>query len=185
LFWLSSLGKQPRGCKPSRRYSDNTREDIDIPPELFEIGSELKLSPYSPMAFIHWNPNLSVGIDFMDADHQQLITLLTELRDVVGTGQMQTPAIEKLDELIEFSQQHFRLEERLMRENNYREFEQHKALHETLLQEIAELRQRLVSGKTDSGPEIMDFLKDWLIRHILESDKHFGGFLEGRLSRKR
>jgi hemerythrin len=25
-------------------------------------------------------------------------------------------------------------------------------------------------------------LKDWLMRHILESDKHFGGFLEGRLA---
>ena len=30
--------------------------------------------------------------------------------------------------------------------------------------------------------EVMEFLKEWLICHILESDKHFGGFLEGRLA---
>lgn len=119
----------------------------------------------------------------MDADHQQSIMLLTELQDLVASDQPRTVAIEKLDELIEFSEQHFRLEERLMKENNYREFAQHQAIHKKLLQQTAELRQRLVSEATDIGPEVMDFLKDWLIRHILESDKHFGGFLEGKLTR--
>ena len=136
------------------------------------------------MAFVNWSPNLSVGIDFMDADHQQSITLLTELQDLVASDQPRTAAIEKLDELIEFSEQHFRLEERLMKENNYREFAQHQAIHKKLLQQTAELRERLASGATDIGPEVMDFLKEWLMRHILESDKHFGGFLEGKLTRK-
>lgn len=136
------------------------------------------------MAFVDWSPNLSVGIDFMDADHQQSITLLTELQDLVASDQPRTAVIDKLDELIEFCEQHFRLEERLMKENNYREFAHHQALHKALLEQIAELRQRLVSEATDIGPEVMDFMKDWLMRHILESDKHFGGFLEGRLTRK-
>lgn len=136
------------------------------------------------MAFVDWSPNLSVGIDFIDADHQQSITLLAELQDLVASDQPRTAAIEKLDELIEFSEQHFRLEERLMKENNYREFAQHQAIHKKLLQQTAELRERLASGATDIGPEVMDFLKEWLMRHILESDKHFGGFLEGKLTRK-
>jgi hemerythrin-like metal-binding protein len=135
------------------------------------------------MAFLQWSPNLSVGIDFMDADHQKLMELLTELHDLVGAGQIQTAAIEKLDELIDFTQQHFRLEERLMEESDYDGFEQHRQLHEVLLQEVAELRQHLTVGEKNAGPEIMDFLKDWLIRHILESDKHLGGFLEERLGR--
>jgi hemerythrin len=135
------------------------------------------------MAFVNWSPNLSVGIDFIDADHQQSIMLLTELQELVGSGQPRAAAVEKLDELIEFSEQHFRLEERLMKENNYREFAQHQALHKELLQQTAELRERLASGTTDIGPEVMDFLKEWLMRHILESDKHFGGFLEGKLTR--
>ncbi len=136
------------------------------------------------MAFVDWSPNLSVGIDFIDADHQQSITLLAELQGLVASDQPRTAAIEKLDELIEFSEQHFRLEERLMKENNYREFAQHQAIHKKLLQQTAELRERLASGATDIGPEVMDFLKEWLMRHILESDKHFGGFLEGKLTRK-
>ncbi|MFQ5936353.1 MAG: bacteriohemerythrin [Acidiferrobacterales bacterium] len=135
------------------------------------------------MAFLQWSPNLSVGIDFMDADHQKLMELLTELHDLVGPGPIQTAAVEKLDELIDFTQQHFRLEERLMEQSGYDGFEEHRQLHEVLLQEIAELRQHLVAGEKSAGPEIMDFLKDWLIRHILESDKQLGGFLQGRLGR--
>ncbi len=135
------------------------------------------------MAFLAWSPNLSVGIDFIDADHRQHIALLTELHDLMESGQTRIAAVEKLDELIEFSQQHFGLEERLMKENDYPGSEQHKAVHDALLDEIAELRERLISGDTDMGPELIDSLKDWLIVHILESDKHLGGFLEGRLTR--
>lgn len=134
-------------------------------------------------SFLHWSPSMSVGIDFMDADHKQLIELLTELHDLVGPGQVQTAAVAKLDELIDFTQQHFHLEERLMEESDYDELGEHRQLHKALLQEIGECRQNLISGEMDAGPEIMDFLKDWLTRHIRESDKHFGGFLEGRLGR--
>ena len=134
------------------------------------------------MSFVNWSPNLSVGIEFIDADHQQSITLLSEFQELMVSGRTRAAAIEKLDELIEFCEQHFRLEERLMKENNYREFAQHQALHKDLLRQISDLRERLVSGATDIGPEVMEFLKEWLMRHILESDKHFGGFLEGRLA---
>ena len=131
------------------------------------------------MAFVNWSPNLSVGIEFIDADHQQSITLLTEFQELMVSDQPRAAVIEKLDELIEFSEQHFRLEERLMKQNNYREFGEHQAIHKKLLQQTADLRERLVTGATDIGPEVTDFLKDWLIRHILESDKHFGGFSRG------
>ena len=46
-------------------------------------------------------------------------------------------------------------------------------------EEIQELRKNFVAGM-EIGPEITEFLKSWLISHIMESDKHFGGYLEGR-----
>lgn len=135
------------------------------------------------MAFLQWSPDLSVGIDFMDADHKKLMELLTELDGLVESGPVQPAAIDKLDEIIDFAEQHFRLEERLMEESDYDEFEQHRQLHEVLLQDIAELRQYLTTGEKTAGPKIMHFLKDWLMHHILESDKDLGGFLERRLGR--
>lgn len=135
------------------------------------------------MAFLQWNPDFSVGIDFMDTDHQKLMELLNELHELVEPGEVQAVAVDKLDELIDFAEQHFRLEERLMEESDYDEFEQHRQSHEVLLQDVAALRQYLTTGEKAAGPKIMDFLKDWLIRHIVESDKNLGGFLERRLGR--
>lgn len=135
------------------------------------------------MAFLQWSPDLSVGIDFIDADHQKLMELLTELHDLIGPSRAQS-AVVKLDELIDFTRQHFRLEERLMQESGYAAFEQHRQSHEVLLQEIGELRQHLAGGEKEAGRETMDFLRDWLLGHILESDKDLGGFLERRLGRR-
>ncbi len=135
------------------------------------------------MSFVEWSPDLSVGIDFMDADHRRLMELVTELHDLVEAGQAQTAAMEKLDELVDFTQQHFRLEERLMEENDYDGFEQHRQGHELLLQDVADLRQHLEAEGQSAEPEVMIFLKDWLIRHIHDSDKDFGGFLAQRLGR--
>jgi hemerythrin len=135
------------------------------------------------MSFVHWSPDLSVGIDFIDADHQKLMELLTEVHNLVGAGQVQV-AVEKLDELIDFSRQHFHLEERLMDESNYSDFVHHKQLHGDLLQEVGELRQHLAGADKKVGYEIMEFLKAWLIRHIRESDKDLGGFLERKLGRR-
>lgn len=135
------------------------------------------------MTFLQWSPQLSVGIDFMDADHRRLMELLTELDDLVESGPVQPVAIDKLDEIIDFAEQHFRLEERLMEESEYEEFEQHRQAHEVLLQDISGLRQYLTTGEKTAGPKIMEFLKDWLVHHIAESDKELGGFLERRLGR--
>ena len=52
------------------------------------------------MAYLHWSPNMSVGIDFMDADHKQLIELLTELLDLVEPSQVRAAVVAKLDDII-------------------------------------------------------------------------------------
>lgn len=135
------------------------------------------------MVFLQWSPDLSVGIDFMDDDHRRLMELLSELDDLVESGPVQPAVIDKLDEIIDFAEQHFRLEERLMEESDYEEFEQHRQLHEVLLQDISGLRQYLTTGEKAAGPKIMQFLKDWLMHHIAESDKELGGFLERKLGR--
>ena len=90
-------------------------------------------------------------------------------------------ALDKLDEIIEFTQQHFRLEERLMVESAYEQFEQHKLTHEALLREIVTRRERLAGGE-DVRRETMDFLERWLVDHILDSDKHLGDHLKDKLT---
>jgi len=134
------------------------------------------------MVSLQWRDDLSVGIDFMDTDHQKLLELLIELSGLLRPGESQAAALEKLDEIIEFSRQHFRLEERLMMESHYGQFEQHKQTHETLLREIVTHRQQLTEGDEDVRHEIMDFLEHWLVGHIVDSDKQLGTYLKRRIT---
>ncbi|MGB9912684.1 MAG: hemerythrin, partial [Candidatus Kapaibacteriota bacterium] len=38
------------------------------------------------MAFIEWNDNYSVGVSIIDNQHKQLIRIINELHEGMGTG---------------------------------------------------------------------------------------------------
>ena len=130
------------------------------------------------MSSLHWSPNLSVGVEALDADDRELIDLMNDLDAEIGREAGHDAIMRKLDQLIARTETHFRHEEAMMAEASYPEAEHHARLHEALMGEIWELREIHASG-TDIGPEIADFIKRWLISHIMESDKHLGGYLEG------
>ncbi|MDH3452868.1 MAG: bacteriohemerythrin [Gammaproteobacteria bacterium] len=134
------------------------------------------------MPLMHWSPNLSVGIDFIDSEHQQLMAGINQLHELLNAGQHERLA-DALDDLLHKTREHFEHEENTMRDNGYRHLKHHKGLHDALLEELEEFRDRTASNDMHAGTELSDFLKDWLLEHILESDKHLGGFLEGVASK--
>lgn len=131
------------------------------------------------MSIAHWSPNLSIGVEELDSDHKELIDLLNQLDAEVGQTAGHDAISRKLDELIARTEAHFRHEEEIMVREKYPETQHHARVHQALMEEIRELRADHAAG-TEIGPEITEFIKRWLIGHIIESDKHLGGYLEGR-----
>ncbi len=131
------------------------------------------------MPLMHWSPNLSVGIGFMDADHQALMVHINELHEL-ASGDSAPAMLDKLDELIAATEAHFAREEAAMQDTDYSCEGLHRDLHAALVEELHELRDRTANEGMRLGTELTRFLSDWLLSHILESDKHLGGFLEGR-----
>ena len=131
------------------------------------------------MSIAHWSPNLSVGVEELDSDHQDLIELLNQLDAAIGSAGGHDEISQKLDELIARTETHFRREEEIMAREEYPEIEHHALVHRALVEEIRDFRKDQAAG-TEIGPEITEFIKRWLVSHIIESDKHLGGYLEGR-----
>lgn len=131
------------------------------------------------MSAIHWSPNLSVGVEALDADHQGLIDLLNKLDAEVGRAAGYEAISQTLDELISHTEAHFRREEEIMAREDYPDAEHHAMVHKALTEEIEAFRKDFAAGM-EIGPEITEFIKRWLISHIMESDKHLGGYLLGR-----
>jgi hemerythrin len=131
------------------------------------------------MPIAHWSPNLSVGVEELDSDHQELMEVLNQLDLEVRRAAGHEAISQTLDELISRAETHFRREEEIMAREEYPEAEHHAKIHQALTEEIQEFRKEFGAGM-EIGPEITEFIKRWLISHIMESDKHLGGFLEGR-----
>lgn len=126
--------------------------------------------------FVEWSDDLSVGIEEIDAQHQVLVGLVNEMHDAIHRRQGSEVVRDVLRKLADYTRIHFAVEESLMRILGYPGYEAHKLLHEQLIAHMMELQHKVDTGKTAIGFELMHFLKVWLTKHIMESDREYGHF---------
>ncbi len=126
--------------------------------------------------FVEWSDALSVGIEEIDEQHKVLVDLVNRMHDAIHNRHGSDVVKGILAELADYTRIHFAVEESLMRILNYPGYEEHKEIHEELLQHVVELRDKVESGKTAIGFELMHFLRNWLTKHIMEEDMNYSGF---------
>ncbi len=132
------------------------------------------------MAMINWDISLKTGVQIVDDQHKNLVELVNRLYDAMVKGKGNQALGGILTELIDYTVYHFKTEEDLFRQYSYREAEHHIAEHNDLTQKAIALKQAFDGGKTAITLETMNFLKDWLVNHIMKSDKNFGPFLNSK-----
>ncbi len=126
--------------------------------------------------FIEWSDVLSVGIDEIDSQHKVLVDLINEMHEAIHQRHGSGVVRDVLSKLAEYTKIHFAVEESLMRILGYPDYEEHKAQHQELIHSMMDLQQKVDSGKTAIGFELMHFLKIWLTNHIMESDQEYGEY---------
>lgn len=127
------------------------------------------------MPTFEWNADFETGIAFVDRDHRVLVDLLNQIFDAPEDPHEAHATLGSvLNSLIDYTGYHFAREELLQEAAGYPGFKGHKAEHEVLATRAQEFRQRyLLDPEAVSLIEMAQFLKDWLINHILGSDKAF------------
>ncbi len=129
-------------------------------------------------ALIRWSPDMSVGVAVFDQDHQHLIDLVNTIYDGLRQGQGKEALGRILDELIEYTVQHFGREEAAFKRSGYPAYWPHKEQHEKLKKEVVRLRKQYQDNfSAKLGMEVIQFLKNWLLTHIMETDKRYGHHL--------
>lgn len=123
-----------------------------------------------------WNDDFSVGIQEVDEQHKDLVDLLNQLHEAIIERHGTLASRNILNRLADYTRIHFTVEESLMRVVNYPEYEEHKHVHEELITQVIALQEKLDTGKAAITFELLHFLKIWLQKHIIESDKQFGQF---------
>jgi len=129
------------------------------------------------MPLLNWKPEFSVGVDSVDFEHEQMISLINEIYDEMKLRK-DADSIEQFMGDVHFAiSAHFALEERLMREAGYAEYEAHKEDHEELLDQIRDLMDQFVSSPEQGFKLLQDGLSDWFEKHFATFDARLHGKL--------
>lgn len=120
------------------------------------------------MAPLEWTDSFSVGNEKMDEQHKGLMVLINMLDDADMTGPV-------LDQLQIYVDEHFRDEERLMEEAGYAGLPAHRKQHaafEEWLESVQQVQRRAEVAAL-LRESVQDYLKKWLVDHILVSDQAY------------
>lgn len=129
---------------------------------------------------IQWKDEYSVGITHIDQDHKKLIKLLNQFTTAYDYDMTEEFEKEALEELINYTQYHFEREEKLMSENDYPDFESHKAKHQEMIKQVSTFVELYNEKGHDALKEISEYLTAWLINHINGTDKEYTQYLNER-----
>ncbi len=127
--------------------------------------------------FVEWKDDYSVGIDSIDQQHKKLLNLINQLQTAVDYSTGDQFEREALDELVDYTKTHFTYEEGLMRDNDYPDFEPHKAQHEKMFKKVEEVLAEYEQDHDTAMANAAEYLKDWLINHINGTDKEYSSYL--------
>ncbi|MBJ6727361.1 bacteriohemerythrin [Geomesophilobacter sediminis] len=129
------------------------------------------------MPMVAWDDAYCVGVSEFDEHHQRLVELLNGAYDSFTSGHS-TDAIEAiLEELFDYATYHFTAEEAWLKEQGYPDLESHCAEHARFAAQIREIAREHAPDETVRLMEVLTFLNEWLIDHILESDAEYGRFM--------
>ncbi len=129
------------------------------------------------MPLIQWSPSYSVKIGEIDSQHQKLITIINELNDAMLKGKAKEILSPLIDGLIAYTQVHFSKEEMLFDKYKYPDTAAHKEEHAAFVKKVSEFREGFKNGNMSLTINIMDFLSNWLTKHICGTDKKYSDFL--------
>lgn len=128
--------------------------------------------------FFKWVPEYSVNIQTIDDQHQELVNILNRLFIAVCKREGDKVIAGILDALVSYTQTHFKLEERLMQQAKYKDFDAHKAEHEKLLSQLDQLCKKHLLEEKPIYFEMLGFLKIWLKEHIQGVDTKYSAALQ-------
>lgn len=132
------------------------------------------------MPIMTWTDTYNTGIAEIDQQHKKLVEMLNVMHDAMTKGQAKAVLGKILGELVNYCAGHFATEEKLFDKHGYPDAADHKDKHQKMVSKVLALQAQFEEGKAMITLEVMDFLQQWLDKHILGTDKKYGPFLNSQ-----
>jgi hemerythrin len=137
------------------------------------------------MPMIQWSEEYSVEIQEIDEQHKCIVGYINELYGALAKKDNRELVADIIHKLVEYTKIHFAVEEALMRIFHYEGYEQHKTIHDNIVQQVLTYQGKFMAGDDEVGMELLMFLKGWLFDHINKIDKQYTSTLHDAGIKKR
>ncbi len=124
----------------------------------------------SDVALIEWKDEFSVGVPEVDHEHRELIDLINALHARLGSEAAQVSVEDFLGEIYAKISAHFALEEKVMRDRDYDQYQDHKTAHEQLLDEIRDIMDDYEDSAEFNEQDLAARLERWFSEHFKTKD---------------
>jgi hemerythrin len=123
-------------------------------------------------------PNFYTGIELVDREHKRLFEIAESAYQLLHNdfvADKYDEAIGLLHELIDYTKTHFADEEKYMEDIGYRRILSQKVMHKEFIDKLDAIDLNEIDADPEHAiNEILKFLNDWLIEHILKMDMLIG-----------
>ncbi len=133
------------------------------------------------MSIICWGKNYELNIPIIDSQHKKLVELINRLYEALMDMRSKEILEELISELIHYTEYHFKSEEELFEKYNYPLSTKHKQEHSKFVEKVKNFKEDFESGNDFLDMDIIVFLNEWLIKHILGSDKRFSIYIKEKM----
>jgi hemerythrin len=114
----------------------------------------------------------------MDFEHQKMIRMINEIYDELLDHKDADSIEQFLGDIHAAINAHFALEERMMRNAGYSEYEAHKNDHEELLDQIRDMMDQFRIDPENGFALLRENLGDWFQAHFASYDARLHGQLD-------
>lgn len=127
-----------------------------------------------------WDESISVHVELFDNHHKKLIYLINQLFHAMEKGEGDSSLMTILDELVRYTEYHFTAEEKAFKTYDYADVESHKKQHRLFVAKAKELQKGMEEGSAVLSNEVLDFLQDWVVNHIIKVDSKYSQLLKDK-----
>lgn len=129
---------------------------------------------------IGWRDDLQIGVEEIDNQHRELFRRFDDLLEACKAGKGDQEVLRLFTFLDEYVATHFSAEERLMRQCGYRDYLEHKKLHQGFVRGLEELKRKFRNEGAGLSLVIStnQMMIEWLVRHIDKMDREIASCVE-------
>ena len=122
--------------------------------------------------FMPWKEEYNLGIELIDDQHKKLVSIINDLYSAFYRKDSNTMLFKILCEMETYSHQHFATEENYFKITMYKNQSEHILSHNEFRHKAKDFKQQFQSGQPITF-RLINYLKEWLLKHILKEDKEY------------